>query len=616
MKYTAYENRVNTDKFFTPADGSACYTGYPAESIGYIEKAQLLDPALWSLLVEQFRIGNIDDHDKGWRGEYWGKMMRGACFTYSYTRNEELYRVLEDSVRDLITTQDRFGRISTYSVNNEFHGWDIWSRKYVMLGFQYFLEICKDGGLADEVVEVMCRHADYIVAKIGSEGVGKLPITNTSEWWRGLNSSSILEPFVRLYNITKEQRYLKFAEDIIKTGGMSGFDLYNAALENKLCPYQYPVRKAYEMMSNFEGIIEYYRVTGEEKYKTMAVNFAHSVIASDITVIGCAGTDHEEFDHSAVNQFNPELDDIMQETCVTVTWMKFCYQLLCLTGDPIYADQIERSIYNALMGAINVEGHTCRGQVFNFDSYSPLLNGWRGREIGGRKDIIKDQFYWGCCVAIGAAGTGLIAMTANMKADDGITANLYIPGEASFDIDDVNVKLCTETAYPVEGEVKYTVVPSRECELAVYVRIPEWSKNTVLKVNGETVEAKAGTYARIMRVWRKNDVIELSLDMRTRIIRAAELDPNANAESICHAALQRGPVMLARDSQFDEIVSEAVELVDDNGYAVLERTKAPFSARQAYKVKTSDGYISVADYASSGQLWDEAKPITVWITTK
>ena len=45
----------------------------------------------------------------------------------------------------------------------------------------------------------------------------------------------------------------------------------------------------------------------------------------------------------------------MQETCVTVTWIKLCYQLLRITGDSVYADEIEKSVYNALYGAVNTE---------------------------------------------------------------------------------------------------------------------------------------------------------------------------------------------------------------------------------------------------------------------
>lgn len=617
MKYTAYENRKKTDVFFAPADGSASYTGTLAETIPYIERAQLLDPALWALFVEQFRKGDADDCDLGWRSEYWGKMMRGACFTYSYTQNEELYRVLEETVRDLTTTQDKFGRITSYSVPREFNGWDVWGRKYVMLGFQYFLEICRDDALADRVVEVMRRHADYILAKIGNDEIGKLPITWTSEIWNGLNASSILEPFVRLYNLTGRREYLDFSKKIIDAGGMRGFNIFEAALEDKLYPYEYPVTKAYEMISNFEGIVEYYRVTGEEKYKTMAVNFARRVMESDITVIGSAGTTHELFDHSAARQFDPKFNGIMQETCVTVTWMKFCWQLLCLTGDSVYADQIERSLYNALLGAINVNGHMCQGQVFNFDSYSPLLNGWRGRAVGGRMDIVKDRFYWGCCVAIGAAGTGLIPMTATMGARDGAAIQLYLPGKSAFVLaDGATLTLSTETAYPEDGVVTITVNPDRESVFALYFRIPAWSKATELYVNGAKENVVPGSYARISRTWKPGDTVRLCFDMRPRIIRAAEIDPDADAESVCHAAIQRGPVMLARDSQFGEDVRAAVELIDRNGYAELEVSHtATFAVRQEYRVKTTDGAISVADYASCGQNWDPDMPMTVWITT-
>ena len=383
MTYNAHWNRRLTDVLFAPTAGSGSYGGKAGLSTHCIEEEQLLDPALWALFVAQFRIGTVDGHDLGWRSEYWGKMMRGACFTYASTQNETLYGVLENSARDMLTAKDELGRFTTYSTNREFRGWDIWGRKYVMLGFQYFLEICKDEILSAEILSAVCRHADYLIERIGPEKDGKLPITKTSSHWQGLNSSSILEPFVLLYNLTESKKYLDFAKYIIEEGGCEHFNIFEAALEGKTYPYEFPVTKAYEMISNFEGILEYYRVTGEEKYKTMAINFARLVMESDITVIGCAGTTHELFDHSAVRQFDPAFDGIMQETCVTVTWMKFCHQLLCLTGDTVYADQIERSVYNALLGAINYNHHVCKGQEFSFDSYSPLLNGVRGVLVGG-----------------------------------------------------------------------------------------------------------------------------------------------------------------------------------------------------------------------------------------
>ena len=100
--------------------------------------------------------------------------------------------------------EDENGRISTYSVKKEFSGWDIWCRKYVMLGMEYFLEICKEEELKEKIIKSLCRQVDYLISKIGDES-GKISITATSDLWRGLNSSSILEPIVKLYSLTSEK---------------------------------------------------------------------------------------------------------------------------------------------------------------------------------------------------------------------------------------------------------------------------------------------------------------------------------------------------------------------------------------------------------------------------
>ncbi|MBQ2735771.1 MAG: glycoside hydrolase family 127 protein, partial [Clostridia bacterium] len=234
----------------------ACHSsfgGVLAKAIEFIRENQIMDVALWQKCVEQFRI-HPDGEKRAWRGEYWGKMMRGACMIQACTHDDELYRVLEDSVCDLLTTQDELGRFSTYTVELEFNGWDMWCRKYVLLGFQYFLEICRDDSLKERIVAAMCRHADYILDKIGSEK-GKMDILRTSRAWGAVNSSSILEPMVRLYSLTGVQRYLDFASYIVDRGFCLDGSLIKRALEDIRIPFEYPSVKAYEIMSCFEGLI-------------------------------------------------------------------------------------------------------------------------------------------------------------------------------------------------------------------------------------------------------------------------------------------------------------------------------------------------------------------------
>ncbi|MBQ9861365.1 MAG: hypothetical protein IJO75_03810, partial [Clostridia bacterium] len=108
---TANFPRIQTDKLFVDYSNTAKYTGFMDDAFAFVENAQLLKPELWNRFVQQFR--EEADTDNGWRGEYWGKMMRGAAFVYSYTKNEELYRILVQTVNDMIETANEVGRIST-----------------------------------------------------------------------------------------------------------------------------------------------------------------------------------------------------------------------------------------------------------------------------------------------------------------------------------------------------------------------------------------------------------------------------------------------------------------------------------------------------------------------
>ena len=108
------------------------------------------------------------------------------------------------------------------------------------------------------------------------------------------------------------------------------------------------------MMSCFEGLLEYYYVTGIEKYKEAVINFANAVMETEISVIGCCGVTHELFDFTRARQ-TVRYEGESQETCVTVTWMKLCARLLALTGDSRFADCMEQSFYNAYLSTLNVD---------------------------------------------------------------------------------------------------------------------------------------------------------------------------------------------------------------------------------------------------------------------
>lgn len=127
--------------------------------VEFLTHETFYDRELWAKFVNQFRFRD-DNTNFGWRGEYWGKSMRGAAMICDYTQDEKLYEILTETVRDMLTTQDEYGRFASYDVEKEYHDWDVWCRKYVLLGFLYYYDICKDDVLKEEIITALCRHAD------------------------------------------------------------------------------------------------------------------------------------------------------------------------------------------------------------------------------------------------------------------------------------------------------------------------------------------------------------------------------------------------------------------------------------------------------------------------
>lgn len=609
MKYSVAD--FNTDNFVKSESLDMRFDGIVERLVNFERENQIYDVELWERFVELFTFP-ADVHDRGWRCEYWGKMMRGAASVYAYTHDEVLYKILEKTVYDIFSTADADGRISTYSTDAELDGWDMWGRKYIMLGLQYFCEICHDNALIDKCHAEMCRQLDCVIAHIG-RGEGKKPITSASRHWLGANSCSVLEPVVRLYNVTGKREYLEFADYIVDVcyGNENELNVFKLALEDELDPYQYPEQKAYETMSCFEGLIEYYRVTKEEKHLKACVNFARRVLESEISVIGCCGCTHELFDNTRLHQVDPGFNGIMQETCVSVTWMKFCGQLLRLTGDSKYADAIEQTFFNAYLGAANFPMkpfvHESRGKsvvyTLPFDSYSPLRAGSRGKQMGGFKSLKPENTYYGCCACIAPMGIGTFTETACLLSENGVVINSYVNGYLTAR----GMRFNIESGYPYNGKIKMTVVGEGELELAL--RVPAWSIETSLKINGESVSVESG-YTRITRTWKSGDVIELCLDEGVYAV----LPPEDSEYKDNYVALRKGAIVLALDKRISD--PHAKVAVDTSGrleVCELECTELPYY-NLSLGVKQKDGnLLHVVDYASAGSTFDDESECAAWL---
>ena len=456
----------------------------------------------------------------GFKGEFLGKWLTAAALSCRYQENPALQGTVDRAVEQLIKAASPEGYITTYQPGAEFKTWDVWIQKYVLLGL--IAEYDQTGKQAD--LEAAKRSADYVLSR---NGPGKLSIEEYGPpSHKGGCSFSILEPMVLLYERTGEKRYLDFARYIVAAWSKPGKYapqgirlIENAEAGTPLVESE--VLHSYALMSCFEGLCELYRATGKQRYLDACLKFAQIIMREELMITGSV-SNHEMWYNGALEQ--TETLERPVETCATATWMKLCYQLLRLTGDSKWADRMEVSLYNNLLGAMMPQG-----EWWSYDS--PLT--------GERAPSRQQGVHLSCCVSSGLRGLLITPEWAVMRSvAGGPVVNLYSPGTASLKLPNgKNLNIVQETGYPVTALVTLTLQPEKPSSFALKLRIPEWSKLTVIKVNEEPIKCQPGSYASIERKWKANDKVTLKLDLRGRIIRA----PSGAPQQV----VMRGPIVLA-----------------------------------------------------------------------
>lgn len=538
-----------------------------------------------------------------WQSEFWGKWFTSAVLAYRYRPEPKLKYVLDKAVNGLLTTQTPDGYIGNYTEASHLESWDIWGRKYCMLGLLAYYDITKD----KKVLQATSKLADHLIKELADKNVVIVKKGNH----RGMAASSVLEPICLLYTRTGDKRYLDFAEEIVRQWetpdgpqliSKANVDVSKRFPRAKVWFGWEQGQKAYEMMSCYEGLLELYRLTGKTVYKEAVEKTWINIQNTEINIVGSGSAMEcwfggKELQTLSISNY--------QETCVTATWIKLNQQLLRLTGEAKYADAIEQTYYNALLGAMKPDGS-------DWAKYTPLS----GQRMDG-----DEQCGMGlnCCVASGPRGLFTFPLTTVMNRVDGLQVNFFGQGTYTTQTPGKQkIEIVQETDYPVNGTINIKVVLPKPEEMALHIRIPEWSKQSTLSVNSEIVKGiTPGQYAVIQRKWNSGDIITLNLDMRGRVIKLGKLPENI--------AIVRGPIVLARDARLPDPVIDAVmsPAADSDGYINLElagqnqkgiwmQFKATFKP-ESYKEEGSHPIsLILCDYASAGNTCDEQSRFRVW----
>jgi len=538
-----------------------------------------------------------------WQSEFWGKWFTSAVLAYRYHPEPKLKNILDQAIAGLIATQTPDGYIGNYTEASQLEQWDIWGRKYCMLGLLAYYDLTQD----NKSLQAARKLADHLMKELSDKKVLIVKKGNH----RGMAATSVLEPVCLLYARTGDKRYLDFAREIIREWeSPDGPQLIAKADVDVAKRFPKPKnwfswdqgQKAYEMMSCYEGLLELYRLTGKSEYKEAVEKTWENIRQTEINITGSGASVECWFGGKNLQTIPVEH---YQETCVTATWIKLSQQLLKLTGDAKYADAIEQSFYNALLGAMKPDGS-------DWAKYSPLA----GERLQG-----SEQCGMGlnCCVASGPRGLFTLPLTTVMSDKNGVQVNFFVDGTYHLQTPGrQSMEVIQQTDYPVSGNVFLKFLLPKNEELSVRIRIPAWSLQSALAVNGEPVKVVSGQYAEIRRTWKSGDTVSLVLDMRGRVEHIGKQPENI--------AIVRGPIVLSRDARLGGPNVDAIitPVADKDGYVKLEpagenqkdiwmQFKAPFMLESYKEGINKPVSLSLCDYASAGNTNDESSWFRVWL---
>ncbi len=596
--------RHPTDRLFDLPAGTIALSGMIDEKIRLVAEGTLKRVDMHAV-ADYFR----DTMDMFATGEFWGKLMRAACMTVAYTGDPALRAIVDEAAADMLSLQRADGCLSTVPDEkqpNGTHGSDLWERKYALMGLLAYHELSG----SSEALEACVRLVRYTSAQVG-DGADKTPITATGWAFAGIESSSILEPVLRVYHLTGEPAALELARHIVRTGCCARENIFEAIRAGK-SPMELggngvpteSIAKAYEMMSCFEGLCEYHAATGDSEALETVKLFWDKVLAEEITLLGSGGADApfnlgpgtgEQWNRTRSEQTNPQID-LMMETCVTVYWMRLCHRLLRLTGDPKYADELERSLYNAILGAIRPDGA--------FFEYFPRFNGTRNPKVNYSFNI--KGFDLSCCTANGPTGLCMAPAMTAMGTATGVAINLYENAVIRVPTPTGTVTLTLRSDFPLMGKVTLRVdAADGQVPCSIDLRVPGYASDfTVLRADGTPLFGTPGTYLRVADTVQAGDEYLICFDIPLTLHPAPH---GSDRRGDRFVALTYGPILLARDGRDSEdpLAPLPRALLPDEPVLVHDYLVEPAPRGGYLTLHTTLGGVSLTlvDYRSAGDDW-------------
>jgi DUF1680 family protein len=213
------------------------------------------------------------------------------------------------------------------------------------------------------------------------------------------------------------------------------------------------------------------------------------------------------------------------ESCAAIASFGWNWRLLLATGKARYAELMERTLYNGVLPGISEDGR-------RFFYRNTLSSDGSHRRAAWH--------YVACCPPNLMRLVASVAHYAASQDAQGVQIQQYLDAELEAGRRAGPIRLRMRSEAPWGATTTVTVLDTPPDAWTLSARIPEWASGATLSVvGGRSRAARAGSYARVRRRWRRGDRVHIELPLSPRFV---EVDPRVEAMR-GQVALQRGPLL-------------------------------------------------------------------------
>ncbi|HEY8535710.1 MAG TPA: glycoside hydrolase family 127 protein [Vicinamibacterales bacterium] len=540
---------------------------------------------------EEGRIRNFEVAAGLREGEYEGKMpfddtdvyklIEGASYSLQSHPDPELDRFLDGIIAKIAAAQEPDGYLTTYKTIDETKSpaWWLKPGPRWVLELQGSHELYNAGHLYEAayahfratgkrtLLDVALKNADLIDRTFGPGRLTTPP------------GHQIIETgLMKLWAITGEDRYRKLAKFFLDQRGVPAnrtlFGEYNQ--DHKPVVEQdeavgHAVRAAYM----YSGMVDVAAIDDDPLYARAVERIWDNVVSRKLYLTGAIGSRHDGEAFGA--DFELPNRTAYGETCASIANVYWNQRMFLRSGDAKYVDVLERTLYNAAIAGVSLQGDT-------FFYPNPLESDGRYAFNHGALTR-KPWFDASCCPTNIARFIPSVPDYIYAVGPDGLYVNLFVASDASVSLDGASLRIRQETDYPWDGRISIVLTPEAPRAFTLRVRIPGWARGRPvpselyryvdgsggepeLRVNGTRITPPlVNGYAVISRTWSPGDTVTLDLPMPVRRVVADE----RVADDRGKVALERGPLVYAAEGVDNDGAVLDLVIPDDAAFETERR---------------------------------------------